>query len=187
LTPAQTQPWEVFLIDPSFIIERPKRLYRKTINSVTLGAFRKDGDADALADAGDARPEDEQAPKRDKAGGVGDPNDPSTTDLAKSNPEELRDASSHTFYIKNTQTRLKLVAKNERQMDQFIASIERMAKRSIWGGENRFGSFAPIRLNVAAQWLVDGVRSDIAVCRRSALNNLAARLLLEPEPCHPPG
>ncbi|KAG8968175.1 Phospholipase D1 [Tulasnella sp. 425] len=66
------------------------------------------------------------------------------------------DVSQHTFYIKNGQRKLKLVAKNERQMLQFIASMERMAAQSHWTGENRFGSFAPIRLNVNAQWLADG-------------------------------
>lgn len=42
-------------------------------------------------------------------------------------------------------------------MLQFIASMERMAAQSHWTGSNRFGSFAPIRLNVSAQWLADGV------------------------------
>ncbi|KAG8922064.1 Phospholipase D1 [Tulasnella sp. 417] len=76
---------------------------------------------------------------------------------------QATDVSQHTFYIKNGQRKLKLVAKNEasplwveRQMLQFIASMERMAAQSHWTGENRFGSFAPIRLNVNAQWLADG-------------------------------
>lgn len=42
-------------------------------------------------------------------------------------------------------------------MQQWIASMERMAKNTHWTKENRFDSFAPIRLNVAAQWLCDGV------------------------------
>ncbi|KAH7340733.1 hypothetical protein B0J17DRAFT_694350 [Rhizoctonia solani] len=62
----------------------------------------------------------------------------------------------HTFYIQNSQNRLKLVAKNEREMVQWIVSMERMASQSHWTGKNRFDSYAPIRLNVAAQWLVDG-------------------------------
>lgn len=32
-----------------------------------------------------------------------------------------------------------------------------MQRSSFWSGRNRFDSFAPIRLNVATQWLVDGV------------------------------
>lgn len=43
-------------------------------------------------------------------------------------------------------------------MLQWIAALERVASTSHYTGGNRFDSFAPIRLNVAAQWLVDGVR-----------------------------
>ena len=89
-------------------------------------------------------------------GNVGDPNDPSTSSLAKDDPKYLQNTSLHTFYLKNSERKIKLVAKTQRQMDQFIASIEKIAAKSIWAGQNRFGSFAPIRLNVAAQWLVDG-------------------------------
>jgi phospholipase D1/2 len=42
-------------------------------------------------------------------------------------------------------------------MLQWIAAFEKIAATSHYLGGNRFGSFAPIRLNVAAQWLVDGV------------------------------
>ncbi|THG97034.1 hypothetical protein EW026_g4898 [Hermanssonia centrifuga] len=66
------------------------------------------------------------------------------------------DVSKHTFYISNSQMRLKLFAKNERQMLQWIAALEKVARESHYIGKNRFDSFAPIRLNVAAQWLVDG-------------------------------
>ncbi|EJT98705.1 phospholipase D [Dacryopinax primogenitus] len=80
--------------------------------------------------------------------------------------------SQHTFYLQNTQRRLKVVARNERQMHQWIASIERMAARCVWQGKNRFESFAPIRLNAAAQWLVDG---------RDYFWNLSRALLLAKE------
>lgn len=66
------------------------------------------------------------------------------------------DVSKHTFYIVNSQMKLKLYAKNERQMLQWITALERSASSSPYTGTNRFDSFAPIRLNVAAQWLVDG-------------------------------
>ncbi|KAG5220916.1 Phospholipase [Salix suchowensis] len=76
-------------------------------------------------------------------------------------------------FIENSQTRLKLFARNEvrdfdaigmrltpcfiqRQMLQWIAAFEKVKATSHWTGGNRFDSFAPIRLNVAAQWLVDG-------------------------------
>ncbi|KAG5646537.1 hypothetical protein DXG03_003304 [Asterophora parasitica] len=86
------------------------------------------------------------------------------------------DVSKHTFYVINAQMRLKLFARNEvrrpallrvlylitdslqlqRQMLQWITALERVAATSHYTGRNRFDSFAPIRLNVAAQWLVDG-------------------------------
>ncbi|KAI1794831.1 phospholipase D [Ganoderma leucocontextum] len=68
----------------------------------------------------------------------------------------FKDVSKHVFYVVNSQSRLKLTAKNERQMLQWITSLERAAKETHYTGKNRFDSFAPIRLNVAAQWLVDG-------------------------------
>lgn len=70
--------------------------------------------------------------------------------------------SKHTFYIENSQMKLKINAKNERQMLQWIAALEKAAASSHFTRKSRFDSFAPIRLNVAAQWLVDGVsRPDI--------------------------
>lgn len=44
-------------------------------------------------------------------------------------------------------------------MLQWITALEKVARESHYTGKNRFDSFAPIRLNVAAQWLVDGVSS----------------------------
>ncbi|KAG8970123.1 Phospholipase D1 [Tulasnella sp. 419] len=87
---------------------------------------------------------------------MSDPNAPPSNQPPKKKKKSSKDVSQHTFYIKNSQRRMKLVAKNERQMLQFIASMERMANQSHWNGHNRFDSYAPIRLNVAAQWLVDG-------------------------------
>ncbi|BFZ54499.1 Phospholipase D1 [Savitreella phatthalungensis] len=62
----------------------------------------------------------------------------------------------HQFHIKNSERRVNLIAKNERQMSQFVESISAMADATPWSKKHRFGSFAPIRMNVAAQWLVDG-------------------------------
>ncbi len=76
----------------------------------------------------------------------------------KQGKRSSKDVSKHVFYVVNSQTRLKLAAKNERQMLQWIAAFERVERESHYTGRNRFDSFAPIRLNVAAQWLVDGVR-----------------------------
>lgn len=57
-------------------------------------------------------------------------------------------------------------------MKQWIAALERVAKESHYTGKNRFDSFAPIRLNVAAQWLVDGVRSGSIPVMHVMLLNL---------------
>lgn len=76
----------------------------------------------------------------------------------KAKKKNRGDVSRHTFYVENSQTRLKLFARNERQMLQWIAAFEKIASTSHFLGGNRFDSFAPIRLNVGAQWLVDGVR-----------------------------
>lgn len=82
-------------------------------------------------------------------------------DDSHSKKKSSKDVSKHIFYVVNSQTKLKLYAKNERQMLQWIAALERVARESHYTGKNRFDSFAPIRLNVAAQWLVDGVRHHL--------------------------
>lgn len=181
--PGSTEIWEVFLFDTDFHLERPKRIYRQGINSVRSALVSDDaekgnqtdeeGQPDPEKEA--RRQEDEKVSKtghmslskakellkrrnsEDAPPPVGDPQDPSTTDIAITNPEEMHSTSQHTFYLHNSEHKIKLNAKSERQMDQFIASIERMSQRSPWAGANRFDSFAPIRQNVSAKWLADGV------------------------------
>lgn len=46
----------------------------------------------------------------------------------------------------------------QRQMLQWITALQRVASRCHYTHMHRYGSFAPIRSDVAAQWLVDGVR-----------------------------
>ena len=75
------------------------------------------------------------------------------------------EVSKHTFYIENGQMKLKINAKNERQMLQWIAALEKAAATCDFTRRSRFDSFAPIRLNVAAQWLVDGVMNFSAFAR----------------------
>ena len=62
----------------------------------------------------------------------------------------------HSFWLRNAERKLKLVAPSEREMEQFIMSIKWAAGRNQFGRPNRFNSFAPIRRNARAQWLVDG-------------------------------
>ncbi|GAA5892771.1 uncharacterized protein JCM6883_007468 [Sporobolomyces salmoneus] len=152
--PASTEIYEVMMVDSTFEIERPTRMYRKGLkmfggdnsSSESLGldpSARTDG---LLSDV--KKPQGHH--------GAGDPNDPSSTAGGKGDAEDLKDTSNHTFYLRSSERKLRLVAKTERQQDQFIASIEKMLAKTIWAGRNRFDSFAPIRLNVAAQWLIDG-------------------------------
>ncbi|BEI82309.1 hypothetical protein CcaverHIS002_0301770 [Cutaneotrichosporon cavernicola] len=123
--PAETDIYDVFLIDTDFAIERPKRAYRKGLHMLSHKAKSETPDEDPEAHVDDERGAN-------------------------------KDASQHTFYISNAQRRLRLQAKNARAMHQFIVSMERVAMQCIWAGRNRFDSFAPIRVNVAAQWMVDG-------------------------------
>lgn len=171
--PGSNEMWEVFLFDMDFHAERPKRLYRQGLNTFKTAMHseedqQEDGAVDAFekgekSDSKGAMPLQKakkllhKRNKRDVPSAVGDPQDPSTTDIAANDPEEMMSTSQHTFYLVNSETKLKMTAKSERQMDQFIASIERMAQRSPWAGRNRFDSFAPIRQNVSAKWLADGV------------------------------
>ena len=123
--------------------------------------------------------------------------DPSTHTNQLLNPHEDRDlphpsrkgsqddVSKHTFYIENSQMRLKINARNERQMLQWISALEKSAATCHFTRRSRFDSFAPIRLNVAAQWLVDGVSRCLDLCSRPELYDLLlARLFLESFPCY---
>lgn len=65
-------------------------------------------------------------------------------------------AQHHSLTIKNTERTVKLLAKHERQLQQFYESISYIKEKSIWSKQHRLGSFAPVRKNVFAQWLVDG-------------------------------
>ena len=56
----------------------------------------------------------------------------------------------------NSERKLRLIARNERQLGQFKESLEYMQKNTIWSQKHRFDSFAPVRKNVFARWLVDG-------------------------------
>ena len=77
-------------------------------------------------------------------------------DLAKSAKESAAHPQHHSLKLGNSERKLKLLAKNERQLHQFEESLNFMAQNSIWSKPNRFDSFAPVRSNVFAQWLVDG-------------------------------
>lgn len=58
--------------------------------------------------------------------------------------------------LRNSERKMKLVARNDRQLKQFEDSIRFMASNTEWNSPHRFQSFAPVRKGIYAQWLVDG-------------------------------
>jgi len=116
--------------------------------------------------------------------------DPSTNTNPLLDPDENHDhlhpsknksrdeVSKHTFYIKNGQMKLRISAKNERQMLQWIAALEKAAATCHFTRRSRFDSFAPIRMNVAAQWLVDGVSCCPDICSLSKPTRLAISVII---------
>ncbi len=77
-------------------------------------------------------------------------------DIAKAAKNSASHPQHHSLRLSNSERKLKLLAKNERQLYQFEESIRHMATSSPWSKSKRFDSFAPVRSNVFAQWLVDG-------------------------------
>lgn len=76
-------------------------------------------------------------------------------ELAKSAKESARHPQHHTLRLENSERKLKLLARNERQLHQFEDSIRFMVNNTPWARPNRFDSFAPVRHHCFAQWLVD--------------------------------
>ncbi|KAG6850061.1 hypothetical protein H0H93_001611 [Arthromyces matolae] len=198
--PGELNVWDVFLLDPDFEIERPKRYYRQGLHLLHVDGFvhsDKEADNTHISDDAERRSmidsvtakiskffhaEDKRRADPDNTmlgqheGSIHSLEsevsqapppmlDPSTNinpliSKEDEHPPEGKDysedVSKHTFYITNAQMRLRLFARTERQMLQWITAFEKVAASSHYTGKNRFDSFAPIRLNVAAQWLVDG-------------------------------
>ena len=76
--------------------------------------------------------------------------------LAKTAKESAAHPQHHSLKLFNSERKLKLLAKHERQLNQFQESIQYIISSSPWAQRNRFDSFAPMRSNVFARWLVDG-------------------------------
>ncbi|KAF8158304.1 hypothetical protein B0H34DRAFT_769482 [Crassisporium funariophilum] len=176
--PGELDVWDVFLLDSDFKIERPKRYYRQG-----FGNFLHHDKHDEQEHLYNNGAEKHHHHSHQPSTSTGQQQQQLTADthtpqinLSPPDPERRSimssiktrgkgkgkkkvgagDVSKHTFYVVNSQMRLKLFARNERQMLQFITALEKTAATSHYTGSNRFDSFAPIRLNVAAQWLVDG-------------------------------
>lgn len=78
------------------------------------------------------------------------------TEMAKAAADTTTTGKHHLIRLYNSERKLKLVARSERQYLQFQESLNTMMNNTIWAKKQRFGSFAPVRHNVWARWLVDG-------------------------------
>lgn len=77
-------------------------------------------------------------------------------EIAKAAKDTAAHPQHHMLKVSNSERKMKLLAKNERQLAQFEESITFIKNQTIWGTKHRFNSFAPVRKDVFAQWLVDG-------------------------------
>jgi phospholipase D1/2 len=82
--------------------------------------------------------------------------DQKAKELAQNAKENAKHPQHHRLKLQNSERKLKLLARNERQLHQFEESILSMIEISPWVKKNRYDSFAPVRPNCFAQWLVDG-------------------------------
>ena len=155
--PEATEIYDVFMLDEDFSIERPKRVYRtgfnllsghKAVHAIKGKRDRLKADDHSRLDFDPSDPLSENIMENS--------GEPGRTEDRDDDNDAEHDASQHTFFIANSQRKIKLVARNARQMHQFIVSMERVAASCVWASRNRFDSFAPLRVNCAAQWLVDG-------------------------------
>ncbi|KAF1917609.1 hypothetical protein BDU57DRAFT_513956 [Ampelomyces quisqualis] len=62
----------------------------------------------------------------------------------------------HQLKLINSERKMKLLARNDKMLQQFEESITFMSQSTLWSQRQRFDSFAPVRKKIYAQWLVDG-------------------------------
>jgi phospholipase D1/2 len=62
----------------------------------------------------------------------------------------------HQLKLVNSERKMKLLARNDKMLQQFEESITFMSQNTLWSQRQRFDSFAPVRKKIYAQWLVDG-------------------------------
>ncbi|PCH02254.1 Phospholipase D family [Penicillium occitanis (nom. inval.)] len=82
--------------------------------------------------------------------------DQKAKDIARHAKHSAAHPQHHTLRMENSERKLRLLARNERQLHQFEDSIRFMVENTPWAKPNRFDSFAPVRKGCFAQWLVDG-------------------------------
>ncbi|KAI1271249.1 phospholipase D [Xylaria sp. FL0933] len=76
-------------------------------------------------------------------------------DVSNLTDEEVPE-KHHTLKIFTAERKIKLFSRNQTILRQFEQSVLDMLKQTQWHQPHRFGSFAPVRTNAFAQWLVDG-------------------------------
>ncbi|OBA20145.1 phospholipase D [Metschnikowia bicuspidata var. bicuspidata NRRL YB-4993] len=57
--------------------------------------------------------------------------------------------------LENNERKLVIIPKSKAEQQLWISSLNEMVKSNVWAEKHRFNSFAPIRKNCYAQWLVD--------------------------------
>ncbi|KAI1814441.1 phospholipase D [Poronia punctata] len=62
----------------------------------------------------------------------------------------------HSLKLFTAERKIKLFSRNQTILKQFELSVTDMLRQTKWAEPHRFGSFAPVRTNAFAQWLVDG-------------------------------
>lgn len=73
------------------------------------------------------------------------------------NLENSKKVSTKIFIkMVNSERKLTFICKSEFSMKLWFNSISKMMKKSVWYGPKRFDSFAPVRYNAFAKYLVDG-------------------------------
>lgn len=82
--------------------------------------------------------------------------DKNASELARSAKDAAKFSKHLRLKLNNSERQLKLFARTARQLQQFEDSLADAVKASPWVNTNRFDSFAPVRQNCFAQWLVDG-------------------------------
>lgn len=127
-SPSTMEVYDVYLVDPSF---------RISTKSNQLQHLLGDSDADKHQQNGQQKGKE----------------------IVKAQPEASGAASEgkhHRLKIETAERKVKLYSRKEKIMEQFFYSVRKMLKQTLWAEPHRFDSFAPVRNNVFAQFLVDG-------------------------------
>lgn len=100
-------------------------------------------------------------PKKTKLqwfGGKGDAENSKGKDTAynDSGDDDGAGGSRHTLKLYTSERKIRLFSRNQASLRQFEQSVVDMLKQTQWHQPHRFESFAPVRRNAFAQWLVDG-------------------------------